>query len=234
MQFAPTYPLIYRLLSPTFPTCLWSGSRDRAEIALTFDDGPHPKYTPQLLDVLDRYGVQASFFWLGACVARSPDVARAVYQQGHWLGLHGYDHRSFPRLSPGELQLSLRRTQDAIARSCPLAPDSIRDVRPPNGLFLPKTLKLLHQWNYRPVMWTVVPEDWVRPGVERVVRRVLAQVGNGAIVVLHDGACGGVDVAHTTAALLPLLLERGYHFVTIDRFWSDFPRSSAKKTKARF
>jgi peptidoglycan/xylan/chitin deacetylase (PgdA/CDA1 family) len=222
MQFAPVYPLIYRLLRPTFPTCLWSGSLERAEIALTFDDGPHPEHTPQLLEVLARYHLRASFFWLGTCVARSPNLARAVYQQGHWIGLHGYDHRSFPQLSPAELRQSLRRTQDAIARACPLTPEQLCDVRPPNGVFTPKTLKLLHQWNYRPVMWSVVPEDWVRPGVERVVERVLTQVRNGAIVVLHDGSCGGADVAQTTAALIPLLLARGYRFVTIDRFWSDF------------
>lgn len=221
-------------MSPTFPSCLWSGDRDRVSIALTFDDGPHPDHTPQLLDVLDRYNLRASFFWLGACVDRYPAIARSAYQRGHWIALHGYDHRSFPLLSPGELQLSLRRTQDAIARACSLDPDLIRDVRPPNGFFSPQTLQLLHQWNYRPVMWTVVPEDWVRPGIQRVVHRVLSQVDSGAIVVLHDGYCGGADVAQTTAELIPRLLERGYSFATIDQFWDDFDRATDKNIVARF
>jgi len=74
----------------------------------------------------------------------------------------------------------------------------IRDVRPPNGLFTPQTLKQLHQWNYRPVMWSVVSEDWQRPGVSVAISRVLKQVGNGSLIVLHDGYDGGEDVAKIT------------------------------------
>lgn len=216
MQLAPFLPLLYRILKPTFPSCLWSGASNHRTIALTFDDGPHPRYTGQLLDVLDRYSIPASFFWLGACVNRSPDIAKAIYKRGHGIGLHGYDHRSFPSLTPDGLQQSLQATQAAIASACGLSPTSIRDVRPPNGLFTPQTLKLLQQWNYRTIMWSVVPEDWVRPGISVVVQRVLEQVENGSVIVLHDGACGGEDVATTAALLIPQLLQQGYQFVTID------------------
>lgn len=227
MQFAPLYPLLYRILKPTFPHCLWTGSPHRPRIALTFDDGPHPVYTPQLLKVLDRYQISASFFWLGICVAKYPDLAREVSQRGHWIGLHGYRHRSFPLLRPLELRYSLQETQRAIARACQIDPQSLRDVRPPNGLFTPRTLNLLHQWNYRPVMWSVVPEDWVRPGISTVVERVLSQVKNGSLIVLHDGECGGQDVALATAILIPQLLEQGYQFTTINQFQRD--RSAEKK-----
>jgi peptidoglycan/xylan/chitin deacetylase (PgdA/CDA1 family) len=210
---------MYRILKPTFPSCLWSGDPNRRAIALSFDDGPDPRYTPQLLEVLDQYSIPASFFWLGACVSRSPDIAEAIYKRGHWIGLHGYDHRCFPLLTTTELQQSLQATQAAIASACRLSPLSIRDVRPPNGLFTPHTLNLLHQWNYRPVMWSVVPEDWVRPGISVVVQRVLQQVQNGSVIVLHDGACGGQDVATIAALLVPQLLKQGYQFVTIDTLW---------------
>jgi peptidoglycan/xylan/chitin deacetylase (PgdA/CDA1 family) len=245
MQFAPLYPILYKILKPSFPSCLWAGATNSAAIALTFDDGPHPQYTPELLQVLDRYSIKASFFWLGVCVDRNPTLAREVYNQGHWIGLHGYHHHSFPFLTPNALKQSLEKTQQAIraalatatpsenasfegaapsertrnAQACQIDLDNVRDVRPPNGLFTPQTLSLLHQWNYRPVMWSVVPEDWERPGVSVVVRRVLRQVRNGSLIVLHDGFCGGQDVAQTTAQLIPLLLEQGYHFVTIDQLW---------------
>ena len=98
---------------------------------------------------------------------------------------------------------------------------TICDVRPPNGLFTPQTLNLLSQWQYRPVMWSVVPEDWVRPGVSVVVQRVLQQVNNGSLIVLHDGACGGQDVAATVQNLVPQLLQQGYSFVTVDTLWRD-------------
>lgn len=221
MQFAPLYPILYKILKPSFPSCLWSGSPRAGTIALTFDDGPHPQYTPELLQVLDRYNIPASFFWLGVCVERSPSVARAVYERGHWIGLHGYHHHSFPFLKPDVLKQSLQRTQNAIAQACEIHPDTMRDVRPPNGLFTPQTLSLLHQWNYRPVMWSVVPEDWERPGINVVVQRVLQQVQNGSLIVLHDGYCGGQDVAEATAQLIPRLLQLGYSFVTIDYLWQE-------------
>ncbi|AVZ30928.1 polysaccharide deacetylase family protein [Nodularia spumigena] len=219
MQLAPLFPFFYRILQPSFPDCLWSGNRYNKAIALTFDDGPHPEYTPQVLAVLDRYNIKASFFWLGACVNRSPAIAKAICDRGHWIGLHGYDHRSFPTLSPNDLQNSLAKTQAAIYNACDLTPEQVCDVRPPNGLFTPQTLKLFLKWNYRPVMWSVVPEDWVRPGVTTVVQRVLKQVENGSLIVLHDGTCGGQDVAATIKILIPQLLEQGYEFVTVDSLW---------------
>ena len=221
MQFAPLYPLVHRVLKPMFPGCLWTGRAQRTKVALTFDDGPHPRYTPQLLKVLEQYNVTASFFWLGACVRQNPTIAQAVSDRGHWIGLHGYDHRSFPMLSPSALKETLEKTQTEIAIACGLAPQSIRDVRPPNGLFTPQTLDLLQQWHYRTVMWSVVPEDWVSPGVNIVVQRVLQQVQNGSIIVLHDGACGGADVTATAEQLIPQLLQKGYELVTIDAFWQE-------------
>ncbi|AHJ26648.1 polysaccharide deacetylase family protein [Nodularia spumigena CS-584] len=219
MQLAPLFPFFYRILQPSFPHCLWSGNGYNKAIALTFDDGPHPEYTPQVLAVLERYNINASFFWLGACVNRYPGIAKAICDRGHWIGLHGYDHRSFPTLSPNDLQNSLAKTQAAIYNACDLTPEQVCDVRPPNGLFTPQTLKLFLKWNYRPVMWSVVPEDWVRPGVTTVVQRVLKQVENGSLIVLHDGTCGGQDVAATIKILIPQLLEQGYEFVTVDSLW---------------
>jgi peptidoglycan/xylan/chitin deacetylase (PgdA/CDA1 family) len=219
MQFAPIYPFLYKILRPSFPNCLWSGAKNQKAIALTFDDGPHPQYTPELLKVLDHYNIPASFFWLGVCVNRAPAVARLVASRGHGIGLHGYEHRSFVFLSPDELKQSLAKTQLAVAQACNMAIDAVRDVRPPNGVFTPKTINLLEQWNYRPVMWSVVPEDWERPGVSTVIQRISRQVENGSVIVLHDGYYGGQDVAQTTAQLIPQLLQHGYEFVTIDQFW---------------
>ncbi|MEA5616397.1 polysaccharide deacetylase family protein [Cronbergia sp. UHCC 0137] len=219
MQFAPLYPIIYKILQPTFPDCLWCGDGKNKRIALTFDDGPHPQYTPQVLRILDHYNIQASFFWLGVCVNRSPQIAKAVSNAGHWIGLHGYEHHNFPTLSPQNLQQSLEKTQIAIYNACNLDPEKVRDVRPPNGVFTPTTLKLFRQWNYRAVMWSIVPEDWVRPGVNTVVNRVMQQVKDGSLIVLHDGVCGGADVGKTIEILIPRLLQQGYEFVSVNTLW---------------
>ncbi len=219
MQFAPLFPVVHNILKPTFPDCLWDGDSNSKAIALSFDDGPHHQYTPQLLKVLDRYNITANFFWLGVCVNRYPEIAKAIHERGHWIGLHGYLHHNFPLLSPNELKQSLEKTQDAIYSACNLHPEKVRDVRPPNGFFVPNTLRLFQQWNYRPVMWSVVPEDWVRPGITKVNQRVMAQVKNGSLIVLHDGVCGGQDVAETVEYIVPQLLKQGYHFVNIDTLW---------------
>jgi peptidoglycan/xylan/chitin deacetylase (PgdA/CDA1 family) len=228
MQLAPIYPIVHQVLKPLFPECLWAGDEKSPMIALTFDDGPHPQHTPKLLKVLDRYGVVASFFWLGACVNRSPAIAEAIYRRGHWIGLHGYDHRSFPTLASDELIQSLKRTQTEISRACQIAEEAVLDVRPPNGFFTPKTLTLLKAGNYRSVMWSVVPEDWVDPGVSTVTNRVLAQVRNGSIIVLHDGHCGGEKVAEIVDFLIPTLLQQGYRFVTIDQIWQQTANQTSK------
>jgi peptidoglycan/xylan/chitin deacetylase (PgdA/CDA1 family) len=229
MQFAPLYPLLYRVLQPVFPTCLWSGptagstkgqaSTHRPTIALTFDDGPHPRHTLALLEVLAQYSIPASFFWLGLGVERFPTVAQAVASQGHWIGLHGYDHTLFPQLGAAALKDQLDRTRSAISQTCQIPTERLIDVRPPNGVATPNTIRRLTAWGYRPVMWSVVPEDWLRPGVAVASGRILRQAQPGSLIVLHDGASGGEDVAATAAQVIPQLLARGWQFVTIDDFW---------------
>jgi len=223
LQFYPLYPILQQGLKSLFPQCLWQGNPDQKAIALTFDDGPHPQYTPELLNVLEAYNVKANFFWLGQRVKQYPQVAKAVYDRGHWIGLHGYTHQNFPQLTPEQLSKELYQTQAAILEACGLDPQThqyrFRDVRPPNGVFTPQTLELLQEWNYRPVMWTVVPEDWVNPGVSIVVKRVIETVCPGSLIVLHDGMYGGQSVVETTDQILPLLLEQEYQIVSIDDLW---------------
>jgi peptidoglycan/xylan/chitin deacetylase (PgdA/CDA1 family) len=221
LHLAPLFPILHQVLMPLFPNCLWLGNPHQRRLALTFDDGPHPRYTPELLDVLANFQVKATFFVLGCQVERHPEITRTIYQQGHGLGLHGYDHRSFTGLNAAELHHTLVCNQAAIAQACGIDPNTIRDVRPPNGLFYPQTLKHLQAWHYRSVMWTAVPEDWVAPPMETVQRRIRQQVRNGAIIVLHDGSSGGAQVAANTAACLTSLLAQNYEFVTIDQLWHD-------------
>lgn len=220
-HFYPLFPMLHQILMPLFPGCLWLGNAQKRQVALTFDDGPHPHYTPGLLEILAKFEIKATFFWLGLQVERSPDLARQVYQQGHGIGLHGYDHKPFVGMTVDQLRDTLTRTEQAICNACGIAANQLRDVRPPYGLFTPQTLKYLQAWNYRPVMWSAVPEDWVAPGLELVQQRVLREVKNGAIIVLHDGVQGGPDVAANTLGILPQLLAQGYKFVTIEQLWAD-------------
>ncbi|MDX2270697.1 MAG: polysaccharide deacetylase family protein [Cyanobacteriota bacterium] len=220
------YPWVHRGLKMLFPDCLWEISRQQMPqgcqgYSLTFDDGPHPYYTPHLLETLDQWGLKASFFVLGERAAQWPECIRAIAQAGHHIGMHGYRHQSFPSLSPPDLQASLHQTQQILADACQGSPTDFRDVRPPNGLFLPQTLTYLRAWQMRTVMWSVVPEDWLLPPVEVVVERICQQIYPGSLIVLHDGRYGGSQVAATVAALAPRLRDDGWQCLPLpvdDRF----------------
>jgi peptidoglycan/xylan/chitin deacetylase (PgdA/CDA1 family) len=202
-----------------FKNCIWgippvSGS-GRPQVALTVDDGPHPDHTPRLLDLLDRFEIRATFFLLGERVEHWPAIVDDQAKRGHQLGLHGYRHVAFPSLPPPQLQRSLHQSQQAIAAACGGVPQSFQYVRCPNGLFLPQTLQQLQQWGFQPVMWSVVPEDWLLPPVSVVVDRVLRQIYPGALIVLHDGPYGGSQVVQILEQLLPVLLNAGYEFAQL-------------------
>lgn len=215
----PLYPILHQGLKRIFPQCVWELDALQdiapATVALTFDDGPHPKHTPALLGILDELEVKATFFVLGCRVERWPHLVESIINQGHHIGIHGYDHVSFPSLSIANLQQALAQTRQLIAAAICQEPEVFQDVRPPNGLFLPQTLDYLCAWHYRPVMWSVVPEDWMMPSVEEVVQRILIQVYPGALIVLHDGVHGGAQVAETVRILVPALIDRGYSFTTL-------------------
>ena len=142
MQFAPVYPLLYKILQPAFPSCLWSGKGRGRSIALTFDDGPHPDHTPRLLDVLEKYKITASFFWLGACVEKYGAIAQAVAQRGHWIGLHGYHHHNFPTLTPNNSGRASRKPKKLLPK--PVASPLIA----PEMCVLPMASSLPKPWNY--------------------------------------------------------------------------------------
>lgn len=225
MAAADLIPYLYRFLKTRQPHCLWEGDRNQLSIALTFDDGPHPLYTPPLLDVLAKYNIKATFFWLGAWVERYPDLARHIYQQGHWIGLHSYEHRAFVGQSTRSIRTSLEKTQHAIAQACQIAPERIIDVRPPYGICSNTTIRHLHHWGYRTVMWSIVPIDWTEPGVAVITQRITNNTCGGDIVVLHDGTSGGPAVTDIAQQIVPHLLTDGLRFITIDEMWSH--RSSA-------
>ena len=219
MAAADFIPYLYRFLKPRLPEALWEGDRRSNQVALTFDDGPHPQFTPPLLKVLAKYNVQATFFWLGSWVKKYPEVAQQVYEAGHQLALHSFVHKPFLFQNLEDIRKGLEATQAAIAAACPGAPVPI-DVRPPYGVCSAKTIQQLNQWGYRTVMWSVVPIDWTEPGIELVKQRVLDSTQGGDLIVLHDGSSGGSAVAHCTEEILPELLGKGFEFISVNRMWA--------------
>jgi peptidoglycan/xylan/chitin deacetylase (PgdA/CDA1 family) len=195
---------------------LFHGDSSRREIALTFDDGPHPRDTPQVLDALAKHKVQATFFLIGQSVQRYPQLVREIHQNGHQLALHCYHHLPFLIENPAVLRKELDHTRNVIADACGISPETICDVRPPYGFFTAKTSSMLREWEYRLVMWNSIPPHWMQP-MKWTIKQILDEVVPGSVIVLHDGKGHGSKVAQIVEAILPRLKALDFVFVKIEK-----------------
>jgi peptidoglycan/xylan/chitin deacetylase (PgdA/CDA1 family) len=204
---------------------LYTGNICLPRVALTFDDGPNPHYTPQVLAVLKQYGVKATFFCVGQHVAAYPDLVKQEYAAGHAIGNHSWSHPVLAFLSGPATLSQLKRTSDAIQQVIGVRPIFFR---PPYGAFSSQVLTRANCLGMITVIWNVRATDWAKPGVDVISDRVIERTGNGAIILLHDG---GGDRSETVAAL-PTIIEglqrRGFTFVTLQEMMDDLGSVSKK------
>lgn len=182
-----------------------------ASIALTIDDGPNPVYTPQVLQILEKYGITASFSMIGRNVEANPRIARDVCEAGHVIVNHTWNHADLAPMRSSQVRDEIDRATDMIHAATDVRP---RMFRAPYGAWSPRLLRFCAQAGLRPLDWSVDPRDWARPGVAQIVSNILTHTRSGSIILEHDG---GGDRAETVAALrivLPRLLDLGYHFHT--------------------
>ncbi|MDG4766361.1 polysaccharide deacetylase family protein [Solwaraspora sp. WMMD406] len=181
-------------------------------IALTIDDGPDPRWTPAVLDLLAAHGVPATFFLIGDRVAEHPALARRIADAGHEIGNHSMRHpMPFAALPSGLINAEIGQAQRRITDATGTAP---RLFRAPSGGWSANVLAATADAGLTPVDWTVNSSDWKEPGVGRVTR-ALARSGSGHVLLCHDG---GGDRSQTVAALsvvIPRLLRRGLRFVAV-------------------
>jgi Glycosyltransferases, probably involved in cell wall biogenesis len=187
-------------------------------VVLTFDDGPDPRWTPQILDVLARHGVKATFFMVGTEVARYPEVVQAVVEQGHDVGVHTFTHPNLASLSPWVRSLEYSQTQMAMAAAAGVTTPLIRFPYSSGASSLDDTAWPLvveaGRAGYVVVMSSVDSRDWERPGVDKIVEASIPQDGQSGVILLHDA---GGDRSQTVAALdrlIPILKDQGYQFLT--------------------
>ena len=181
-------------------------------IALTIDDGPSPVYTPQILQILQKYHVTASFSMVGENVTYYPGVARDVADAGHVIVNHTWDHANLATLSQSRVRAEIANASDAIHTAVGRAPTIFRA---PYGAWSRPTLEYCASENLMPLDWSVDPQDWARPGVSKIVSNIMKNTQTGSIILEHDG---GGNRAETVAALkiaIPRLLDEGYHFKAV-------------------
>jgi peptidoglycan-N-acetylglucosamine deacetylase len=207
------------------PTGQWYGrtfvglSRQSRKIALTFDDGPNDPYTPQLLGILARHNVKATFFMLGRYVQARPDLAHMVADAGHVIGNHTFSHSNLIFLSANRVKKEIedcrRALHDAVGQHSCL-------FRPPFGGRRPASLRTARALGLQPVMWNVTGWDWKAPSAEYIEQKVAARLRGGSVVLLHDGGHErvGTDRSNTIIAtdrIVARYKAEGYVFVTISQ-----------------
>jgi peptidoglycan/xylan/chitin deacetylase (PgdA/CDA1 family) len=195
-----------------------SRRNDRMEIALSFDDGPHPRLTPVILDILAEYGVKATFFMVGENVGYYPAAARAVAEAGHEIGNHTFSHRRFGRMSEDDLLHEIHACEEAIA-SVTNAP--IRWIRPPEGQLSEVMGEVLGDSDYRVILWDVDTRDWAHTPPSEITRHILDTVQAGDIILMHDFIGHDSPTPAALRQVIPALLERGYRFVTVGELVED-------------
>ncbi len=179
-------------------------------IALTVDDGPSPVYTPEVLRVLEKYGVRATFSMVGKNVSYYPAVARDVVQSGHTVINHTWDHANLLTLNKSQQIAEITRAAGAIHAATDVQP---RMFRAPYGAWSRQALAYCASEHLVALDWSVDPRDWSRPGVSEIVRTIMRTTKKGSIILEHDG---GGDRSQTVAALkivIPRLIDEGYQFV---------------------
>jgi peptidoglycan/xylan/chitin deacetylase (PgdA/CDA1 family) len=205
------------LLGPNW-TCLPSACAARGEIALTIDDGPHPEVTPQVLDLLDRHGVRATFFCVGREAARYPQLCKAIVERGHAIENHTQHHpHYFAFLGLAGLEREIRAGQETLSAITGRAPEFFRA---PAGLRSPLLDPVLSRLGLQLAAWTRRGFD-TRTGDPAVVsRRLMKDVRAGAILLLHDGNSarspnGAPIILEVLPGLLDAAAEAGLHFITL-------------------
>lgn len=180
-------------------------------VALTFDDGPNSRYTPQVLDILYENQVPATFFLVGEKFSGNELLIEEIAASGHEIGNHTFSHPDLTALSTQQIQQEIRQTEEELKK---IIPDyTIKYVRPPYGRYNETVEDAIH---LPLILWTVDSGDWENPNAEEIYTSVVSNIQDGDIIVFHD------DNAETVEALERIIVElksRGYQFVTVSQMY---------------
>jgi peptidoglycan/xylan/chitin deacetylase (PgdA/CDA1 family) len=194
----------------------------RGLIALTYDDGPNPRFTESLLSVLERHGARATFFLIGKWTEREPALAREVQAAGHAIGNHTFTHPTLALCSGERVQEELRRCAAAVedAGVSFSRVDGAALMRPPWGRRRPGTLRAIRSAGYAPVIWSVTGWDWLKRETATSIAERCSKATDGDVILLHDGmhtepAGDRAASVGATEKILERLTAEGYRFVTV-------------------
>ena len=184
------------------------------QIALTFDDGPCEKYTPEILEILKNNNVKATFFVIGKNAEKNPEILKKVYNDGHEIGNHTYSHPNLRFIKNEQFADEISRTQSIITEITGYTPTLFR---PPGGYLSNSIVDKITSNNCKTVLWSWRQDtmDWKSPSVEFVTTTVLSNIQDGDIILFHDCVLGKSPTPEALKIIIPELKNRGYEFVTV-------------------
>lgn len=185
---------------------------DEKKIALTFDDGPHPVYTEEILDILEEYGIRATFFVIGENVEYYPDTFEKIQSHGHEIGNHTYSHPHMRGESATKLTAELRKTEALLQAKGALG---TRLFRPPEGVCSDAVCEAAQKMGYAIILWTQDTKDWSHTCSETIAKNLKKTVTSGDIILFHDYIASESPTPTALRKLIPALISDGYRFVTV-------------------
>lgn len=197
-----------QLIRYLYPSAIWRMDKDERAVYLTFDDGPIPRVTPWVLDVLDRYGVKATFFMVGDNIRKHPDEFRMVVERGHRIGNHTFNHIR-------GLSYDINSYLENTDKACRMMMNT-NLFRPPHGYMSPKQYAELKK-RYKIIMWDLVTRDYNRKfNGEQILQKVKKYVRNGSIITFHDSLKSEENIRYALPKAIEWLMEQGYEFKVFD------------------
>lgn len=209
-----SFDLVYSFYGTTVTHNFAAGKN----VALTFDDGPYPPYTDELLKILEQRQVKATFFMVAENAEKHPELVAKIAAQGHEIALHALKHRDFLKLSLAEQQKDIAAGKRILEK---LSGQKITLMRPPHGFRDWAVIDTLQKNGLTAVNWSVIPRDWTNPGVSVIVDRIMEQMHPGAIILLHDGdspkyVASREETIQAVSVIIDKLRAEGYNFVTVN------------------
>ena len=182
------------------------------KIALTFDDGPHPRLTQKVLDVLDKYSIKATFFVIGVNVKNYPKQLEMIIDKGHEIGNHTYSHNLLKSIPKEKIEKEISDTEREINK---IREYDLKLLRPPCGFYDEKLEKIAMDKGSKIVLWSIDTLDWSHASAKNMSRKILKNAKDGDIILFHDYVSGEYNTPEALEIIIPILLEKGYEFVTV-------------------
>ncbi|MEG0471323.1 MAG: polysaccharide deacetylase family protein [Solibacillus sp.] len=205
---------------------VWEVDTNEKIVALTFDDGPHNKYTPEILNLLNKYHAKATFFIVGKNAEKNPEIISRMHEEGHEIANHTYSHPT--KIKTEDLLEEIQVTSDVLFSITGEIPKLFRPV---GGQYTDEMINAVTEKGYKVVMWSwhLDTEDWKNPGVDKINQKVINGVGNGNVVLFHDGGANRTQTVQALEKILENLETQGYKFVTISELLALKNKEGQKK-----